>query len=338
MISKLSVHKVGNKSEDEYLFLSNHSLQLSEELLQLLSGYFLSSFKSEEYYQCFHDTSLQLHEVYTYASAIFEDPSQLHEQSIHLAKHLYNQSTHPKIKGGEFYVAYFEACELDGETVPAIGLFKSENKDTYLKVFPKNESFEIASEQGININKLDKGCLIYYSEKESGFVVAIVDNTNKSTEAQYWIDGFLKVQQRQDTFFNTQNTLAAYKDFITQKLPESYELSKADQVDMLNRSIKFFKDNDSFQLEDFSQQVLHHQEYIEGFNQYKRQYEQEREITLSNSFDISEAAVKRQSRNFKSIIKLDKNFHIYIHGDRDLIEQGEDTKGRFYKIYFENES
>jgi hypothetical protein len=50
-------------------------------------------------------------------------------------------------------------------------------------------------------------------------------------------------------------------------------------------------------------------------------------------------AVKKQERIFKSVLKLDKNFHIYIHGDRELIEQGMDADGRkFYKIYFEEES
>jgi len=33
-----------------------------------------------------------------------------------------------------------------------------------------------------------------------------------------------------------------------------------------------------------------------------------------------------------------KNFHIYIHGRRDLIEKGTDESGKkFYKIYFEEE-
>ena len=41
---------------------------------------------------------------------------------------------------------------------------------------------------------------------------------------------------------------------------------------------------------------------------------------------------------FKGVLKLDKNFHIYIHGNRELIEQGIDKDGRkFYKIYFERE-
>ena len=40
-----------------------------------------------------------------------------------------------------------------------------------------------------------------------------------------------------------------------------------------------------------------------------------------------------------SIIKLDKNFHIYVHDSRELIEQGTDEHGRkFYKIYYNEES
>jgi hypothetical protein len=49
--------------------------------------------------------------------------------------------------------------------------------------------------------------------------------------------------------------------------------------------------------------------------------------------------VKRQARIFKSVLKLDKNFHIYIHGDRNKIEHGVDESGRkFYKIFYEQET
>lgn len=37
----------------------------------------------------------------------------------------------------------------------------------------------------------------------------------------------------------------------------------------------------------------------------------------------------------KSVIKLDKNFHIYIHGRRDKIQEGEDGKGKFIKLYYD---
>jgi hypothetical protein len=63
------------------------------------------------------------------------------------------------------------------------------------------------------------------------------------------------------------------------------------------------------------------------------------EVDLEERFDISSSAVKQQARVFKSVLKLDKNFHIYIHGDRNLIEKGREEDGRkFYKIYFDQEA
>ena len=64
---------------------------------------------------------------------------------------------------------------------------------------------------------------------------------------------------------------------------------------------------------------------------------EEEGIDRFDTFYISDAAVKKQSRSFKSVIKLDKNFHIYVHGDRRMIEQGEDEKGRYYKVYYKEE-
>lgn len=44
--------------------------------------------------------------------------------------------------------------------------------------------------------------------------------------------------------------------------------------------------------------------------------------------------------SFKSVLKLDKNFSVYIHGNRDYIEQGYDEeRGKnYYKLYYENET
>ena len=256
-----------------------------------------------------------------------------------LFRSLYEQSIHPKIKGGEFYTVYFKDCIIDGEKVDAVGMFKSENKDTFLKVYPSGDGFEIESEKGVNINKLDKGCLIFNTEKENGYVVSVVDNTNKGTEAQYWINDFLHVQPRKDEYYDTQNILSLCKNFVTKGLPQQFEVSKADQVDFLNKSVQFFKEKESFDMAQFASEVIEQPDLIKSFNQYKSDFQKEREIQISDNFTISESAVKKQARSIKSIIKLDKNFHIYVHGSRELIEQGVDEHGRkFYKIYYKEES
>jgi hypothetical protein len=336
-LQSIVLHNVENKSAEEIFQLSNHILSLNEEVMNLLQHYFLSAFKTEEYFQFFHETDLQYNEVFNYVSAIFDNPETLLEQSVNLAKHLYEQSTHPKIKSGEFYTVYFKDCILDGETVDAVGLFKSENKDTFLKVFPSGEGFEIESEKGININKLDKGCLIFNTERENGYIVAVVDNTNKGVDAQYWIDDFLHVRQRRDEYYHTQQTLSLCRNFIKDELPQQFDVSKPEQSALLNKSLQFFKGKDHFNMDDFVSEVMEQPEVIESFNQYKSAYQEEYDIDLADDFVISGNALKKQARVFKSIIKLDNNFHIYVHGDRNLIERGADEKGKFYKIYYRKE-
>ena len=338
-LQEIVLHKVGNKLLEEGLHLSKSPLRINQDLNILLTDYFFSAFKTNEYFNFHHDSNLQMNEVFTYVSEVFDNPDSLHEQSINLAKHLYEQSIHPKIKGGEFYTAYFADCMVDGRRADAVGLFKSENKDTFLKVLASEDNYALISEKGMNLSKLDKGCLIFNLDKEDGYIVSIVDNTNRGTDAQYWIDDFLHVCQRKDEYYNTQNVLTLCKTFVTKELPEQFEVTKADQVDLLNRSVKFFKENDCFDINDFENEVMAQPEIIESFKSYKSSFQRENDVELSDNFSISESALKKQSRIFKSVIKLDKNFHIYIHGDRKLIEQGVDEHGqKFYKIFYNEEN
>jgi hypothetical protein len=121
-------------------------------------------------------------------------------------------------------------------------------------------------------------------------------------------------------------------------LPQQFDVSKADQIDLLNKSAKYLKENDNFNFKEFADEVMENPDLIRSFKKYKTAYEQNYEMDIADNFAISQNAVKKQARTLKSVIKLDKNFHIYIHGDRNLIEQGEDKKGKFYKVYYEEEN
>ena len=178
--------------------------------------------------------------------------------------------------------------------------------------------------------------MIYNTGRETGYAVSVIDN-NKNGDIYYWFEDFLKVKQRDDEYFHTQETLAVYKDFITKQLPTEFEVSKADQADFLNKSINFFKEKEKFDFEEFTNEVLEDKNVIESFSNFKSDYENDMQVSISEDFAINEAAVKKQSRGFKSVIKLDKNFHIYVHGDRKMIETGQDEKGKYYRLYFEEE-
>ncbi len=339
IIDQLVVHKVGSKYKEENIRFSKDILKTDANIKELLAKYFLTPFKSNEYFNFYHESDLNLNEVYHYASQIFDDPDKIYDQSVNLAKHLYENSTHPNINGGEFYTVYFQDIEFNNEPVDAIGLFKSETRDTFLKVYPKDDNYTIESEQGIDIKKLDKGCLILNIEKENGFVVTSVDKLSKGEDARYWIDDFLKIKQREDEYYHTENVMKMYKNFVVKELPDEYDIPRADQVDMINKSKKFFKEADNFEIEDFAEKVIEDKDLIDSFNSYKKVYESENEIQISNEFDISLSAVKKQSRVMKSVIKLDKNFHIYVHGNREYIVKGFDEKTgmQYYQVFFKEE-
>ena len=338
-LESLAIHWVGNKTNDDSILLSKSLTILSEDISSVLLKYFLSSFKQDESYRFIHNSAIELNEVYTYVSKIFENPQNLHVQSVHLANYLYELSLHPNIKSGEFYVAYFSNCEVDNVITDAIGIFKSENKNTFLEIQPDGNEFNVKSKIGININKLDKGCLIYNVNKDHGYVLSVVDNTNRGQDAKYWIDDFLHIEQCQDEYYNTRNLIDICKNYMVKRLPNEFDITKADQAELLNKSAQYFKQNESFNLDEFTHEVIAQPEVIDSFKAYKQSYEEDHEIKVAEEFSISSSAVKKQSRNFKSVIKLDKNFHIYVHGNNQYIKRGydENTGMYYYQLFFKEE-
>lgn len=339
-IDALAIHRVGNKGNEEGTQISKSVLRPDEDINQLLLSYFFTPFKSNEYFNLHHESDLQMNEVYNYVSKIFEDPDLLYDQSVNIAKHLYNQSIHPKVKGGEIYITFLQDCVIEGETVDAVGIFKSESRETYLKIYSNDNGFEIKSDAGISLKKLDKGCIIFNVEPENGYLVAIPDNLKRSSEAQFWNDDFLNIIERTDNYFYTKNVINMCKSYVDERLPDDFTITRVDQADILNKTAKFFKENDTFNLNDYNNEVLEQPEVIDSFKAYSKYYEREFDFPIQEEFGISDPAVKKQARFFRSVIKLDKNFHIYIHGKRDLIIKGYDEESRmhYYQLFFNEES
>ena len=334
-VKALCVHRVGNMQVHEGLKLSNTCLMINEELKRVLLKYFIGSFQSEELFSFFHESDLSFNEVYSYCSSIFDCPDKLYEVSVALAKHLFSKSTHPNIKTGEFYVVYFTNSRVENEVVDAIGLFKSERKDMFLQVNPKGDNFEIKCEKGININKLDKGCIVFNTNRENGYLAAVVDNTNKGSDAKYWTDAFLRVRSRKDSFSQTQQMLSLCKEFVSQ-LPESN--GKAEKANLMNRTVEAMKD-EIVDVNSFAETVFKEPELVSHFKQYKENYQKQRDIELDDSFTPSADAVKRVAMGSMTTIHLDRYFDINIHGGEQLLERGydEDRGMYYYRLYFKEE-
>lgn len=339
-IHQVMVHRTGNKTNGENLHISPQPADLGDENLRpLLMKFFFSPFNVPEFQSfTFSNGDHEMNPMFRFAADIFDRPASFPEASADIARYLYDLSVHPQIKAGDLFVAYFSSINLGDEVTDAIAIFKSEYKQPFLQV---NQGAQGAIQhlEGINISKADKGCIIFNSDRESGFQVCVVDRTNRTgEEAQYWKEQFLQVTPRNDDFHQTREVLNLTKEFVTTRITDEYEMSQADKINVLNRSVEYFKTREAFDKSEFEREVLEDQNLIQSFRSYDEDMRQERGLDLAEQFTISPEAVKKGAKNMKSVLKLDKNFHVYIHGDREMIERGVDPDGRkYYKIYFEQE-
>ncbi len=334
----LITHHIGNKLREEPLELSDAMTVFDADTSELLQTYFLSSFKPEAYFELANAVSLEDNEVYAFAQRLFESRADFVEISKELARLLYEQSDHPNIREGAFHLAYFKGLVLGDEMVDAIGIFKSESNIPFLQINGLEGKYEIEHDFGYDLKGLDKGCLIFNTDAASGYKILIVDHARKSGDAQYWMDNFLRLRPCTDEYHQTKDFLSRTKTFVTKHLADEFEMAKTDKIDLLNRSIGYFKENESFDKQEFEETVFKDPEIIDSFRNYNDNLQEEHQVEMRDQFEISPQAVKKQSRIFKSVLKLDRNFHVYIHGDRDLIERGTEPDGRkFYKIYYEDE-
>lgn len=336
-IDKVIIHFIGNKNNEDGVRFSE-GLADSEKTEAHLFTLLTSNLKSEELHQLYFNPTLDLNPVYQFISKVFEDKDTFVEQSRNLGRYLYDKSTHPNIKSGELCVIYLKDCQLDDELVDCIALFKSENKETILKVDATSKGFNLSDISGLNVHKLDKGCVVFNTEKENGFIVSIIDNTNRQVEAQYWKDEFLSACPKKDEYHKTNEFLGITKHFVTKQLSEDFEVTKAEQIDFLNKSVDYFKKHDTFDKAEFEEEVFGDSNVIESFRKFDDVYRQDNDLESTDNFQISSQAVKKQARVFKNVLKLDRNFDIHIHGDKSLIEKGVEKDGRkYYKIYYEEE-
>lgn len=341
-IESLSIHRVGNKSRNEGFFLSKDPLEMNDELAALLKEYFLKPFrdKEENFYQFTHEVDLEFHELYNATNDVFNNPSKTHEQSKKIAKILFEQSEHPHIKSGELYVVYFENILMDNERRDALGIFKSELKHEFLQFKEENENLEAILRQGVNLNKLDKGALIFNTNKEEGFKLLSIDSNRYDTK--YWRDQFLGIDLFHDENLYTKEYLRFCKDFAKDVVLPAED--KQQEVMFMNRAVNHFAKNDDFKEDEFVDEVIDNPDLRPEFENYKTERAPNYKIDDLTEFPVSNTAVTAARKKIKSVINLDTNMQIKLdfvnpESAEKFIEKGwdPDREMYYYLVYFNKE-
>lgn len=335
-IRKLTFQKIGNEFQK---ITAPYSYEYdNEEEEEILKKIFLKPFSSSAATHEFaHSIDLELHPLFKLSKSIFHG-GDFETVSQQILQHLKTVSKHPNIKDGDLFVVKYDDVKLNNQHYTGLGIYKIENKENFIETNANsNDEIKLDIKQGISGRKLDKACLILLTDEP--YTIFVIDNGNNGNDTDYWMNEFLAVELKNDFINNTSQFLSLTKSFITEQFPEEYQTTKADQIELLNRSVQYFKKHETFDKSEFETEVLQNKNVIESFRNFDDTYREYNGIDLKDTFEISPQAVKKQARIFKSVLKLDRNFHIYIHGNTEMIQQGIDEDGRkFYKIFYQEES
>ncbi len=341
-IESVSLHRIGNKSKAEPLFLSKEPFIPDDETNGLLKEFFLKPFrdKEENYYRFSHEIDTEFNEVNVLVTEFFEKPALAHEISLKLTRHLYDQSNHPHIKSGEVYITHLTDILLDNEKTDAIGIFKSEIKQDFLQFSENGNNMDLLVQQGINLNKLDKGCIIFNANKSDGYKILSVDSNRYDTK--YWLEHFLGVDALADNNFYTKNYLKFCQNFAKDVVLPAED--KKQEVMFMNRAVNHFAKNDAFEETNFLNDVIENPDLIPEFKHYKTEKGPKYSIEDISSFDIANNAVSDTRKKIKNIIQLDTNIQIKLdfinpESAEKYIEKGwdEERKMYYYLVYFNKE-
>ncbi len=326
---------VGAIGEDGF-FNNDRLIEVSPAINEILPTFFLKSFRQKDFFSFTHELDVEYNGAFASCRKLFEEPEAFLQESQNLLKLLYSVSENDNIKEGELYIAYFPLLNVGGEETDAVGIFKSEDRDPFIKVFQEGQSLGLMQDEGISIHNINKGALILNSEEVKNYKVLVFDKTNKQSPARFWIDHFLNLKPLEDEFFQTKNFMRMCKDFALGQ----NEMDRSEQVDMINRSVEYFQEHEHFNQEEFQREVLPEADQRQAFMDFQNQFVEKHEMEeMPEDFEISQPAFKATKRYIRSVIKLDKNFHVYVHGKKEMIERGYDEeKGKhYYKLYFDEE-
>ncbi len=333
IVGEFILHHIKTSVRDS-VFGDTTELLQSDEEQEFLRKLFLKPFANMAQTAEFtHAVGLEYNVLHGLCNAICAEED-LVERSRDIARHLIDSSQHHNINPGDLFVVKFQQVELGARHHEALGIYKFDDKEVFIESKVKGGAIDLHLRRGLGNAKPNKACLVVFTD-EAPTLFVIDDNDHTA----YWQNDFIGLRLKKDHVNSTSHFLEMTKSFITEQLPQNYEIAKADQIDLLNRSVLYFKSNAEFDQDNFAKEVFQEEAAIRSFEQYGHEFQREHDVEILPNFEISTHAVKKQARVFKSVIKLDKNFHIYIHGDRNRIEHGVDERGRkFYRIFYDEES
>ena len=341
----LVLAKVGHPQRDEPLQTSKEVFKILEADQETLTAIFLKPFKNLTAHKFSHHASLDQHEMNAYSAAIFAAEDGLLDKGCEIAKRLYAKSNHPNIKSGDLCISLIKDIEVNGEMTSGLCILKSESVVPFLSISTRDGDLELHTEQGINPERIDKGCLIFNHLPQKGYYVLTFDRSG--ADSRFWVRDFLGVVPITDSPFLTNKFAGMAVSFLEKEKKENKSEPKDDDTppwedtSSVRDAISYFEEKDQFSLQEFEEQVLKTPEVKAKFAEHRAKIEEETGHKLEESFEISKKDVSKAKKKLKTILKLDTGAEIRLKPELaakpdDVLEHGfdEGKKMKFIKIYF----
>ena len=180
-----------------------------------------------------------------------------------IAKHLFNQGVTKKIDSGLLYVAYFRHVIVEDKDVDAIGIFKSEKPETFLKLEFSDGVYSLAYEKGVG--NITKGCLIVNVDSATGYLISLL-NSKKKSDVKYWNNDFLGIRLRNDDVNKTNQIIELCGSFII----SNASIAKKEKAEMIDQVLSAMTIGDT-SLEKISDSVFPNEVIKEQFTDFYNQ-------------------------------------------------------------------
>ena len=338
----LVLAKVGHPQRDEPLQTSKEVFKIEETDQEALTAIFLKPFKNLSAHRFSHHSSLDHHEMNAFSAAIFAADDGLLEKGCEIAKRLYAKSNHPNIKSGDLCISLIKDIEINGGMTSGLCILKSESVVPFLSISTRDGDLQLHTEQGINPERIDKGCLVLNHLAQKGYYVLTFDRSG--TDSRFWVRDFLGVVPITDSPFLTNQFAGMAVSFLEKEKksePRSDDSPPWESAGGVRDAISYFEEKEQFSLQEFEEQVLKTPETKAKFAEHRARIEEETGQRLEETFEISKKDVSKAKKKIKAVMKLDTGAEIRLKPTlaakpEEVLEYGFDNgkKMKFIKIFF----
>ncbi|MGQ3051853.1 MAG: nucleoid-associated protein [Roseateles sp.] len=302
------VHRVGNRLREEGCELSHQEVRGTAELHGTLLRHYLAPLaKTGEEFELYHESDIALNAIRQFSSRIFSENDDFINLTQNIAKQLYAASVHPSVAAGEFIAILFHDVRIQGEPHFALGLYKIEQRETFLDVEKTGNSLNLVELSGIPVSNIQKGALIL----DNSFGVHVKESSGQQTK--YWAEAFLKARPIQ-TEKSTAKLAAQFVKQVCSRIDVEAGVSlRRDLVDVFSANETLsFRD-----VEEVSERYLDR----DAVSRLTHQLEEQSGFSSLATSAIDSAALTRQARNVLRQYPLGEGIGITISNPKARLDK-----------------